>query len=124
MRTAEIEINGTKHLLCFNLWALCECTERYGGLTEMYAALTEGSVTKTMKETLAVLEILQKGGKLYAEEMGLDTAEPLSADAMLKLCGADFFVGLKGNIMSAINEGMETNIKVESSKNAVTTQAE
>lgn len=124
MRTAEIEINSEKHLLCFNLWALLECTERYGGLTEMFAALTDGGVAETTKETLWVLETLQRGGKIYADEMGISTADPISAEKMLKVCGADFFVNLKANIMGAINKGMTTNIEVESSKNAVTTQAD
>lgn len=122
MRTAEIEINGKKHLLCFNLWALIECTEKYGSLSAMYSALTEGTTKETIGEALWVLEALQKGGKMYADEMGLTTAEPISAEKMLCTCGADFFVNLKANIMNAINTGMGTSIKVESQKNSETTQ--
>lgn len=123
MRTAEIEINGEKHLLCFNLWALIECTERYGSLSGIGTALSEGTVGKTAKESLWLLETLMKAGAMYAEEMGIPNAEPISADKMLRTCGADFFVNLKANIMDAINTGMGTNVKVENSKNAETTQA-
>ncbi len=122
MRTAEIEINGKKHLLCFNLWALIECTERYGSLTEMFNAISEGTTAKTANESLWLLETLMKAGAMYAEEMKLDNAEPLTANKMLRTCGAVFFVTLKANLMNAVNKGMSTNVKVESSKNAETTQ--
>lgn len=123
MRTAEIEINGKKHLLCFNLWALMEVTDRYGGLSEMYTALTEGTIRERANTALWVLEVLMKGGKIYADEMSIDNPEPLTAEKMLGICGADFFVNLKANIMDAINNGMSTNVKVENPKNAETTQA-
>ena len=122
MRTAEIEINGDKHLLCFNLWALIECTERYGSLSGIGTALSEGSIGETAKESLWLLETLMKAGAMYAVEMGLPNAEPLSADKMLRTCGADFFVNLKAKIMDAINTGMSTNVKAENSKNVETTQ--
>lgn len=122
MRTAKIEINGEKHLLCFNLWALIECTERYGSFSGIGPALSEGTVGKTVGESLWLLETLMKAGVMYAEEMGIPNADPVSADKMLRTCGADFFVNLKANIMDAINTGMGTNIKVENSKNAETTQ--
>lgn len=122
MRTAEIEINGKKHLLCFNLWALIECTERYGSLSEMFAAISEGTTAKTAKESLWLLETLIKAGDMYAKEMGMDNSEPISAEKILCTCGADFFVNLKSNLMGAINTGMSTNVKAESSKNAETTQ--
>lgn len=122
MRTAEIEINGEKHLLCFNLWALIECTERYGSLSGIGTALSEGSIGETAKESLWLLETLMKAGAMYAVEMGLPNTEPLSADKMLRTCGADFFVNLKAKIMDAINTGMSTNVKAENSKNVETTQ--
>ncbi len=123
MRTAEIENNGKKYLLCFNLWALIECTERYGSLTEMFNAISEGTTAKTAKESLWLLETLIKAGAMYAEDMGLENPEPITADKMLRTCGADFFVSLKTNLINAVNKGMSTNVKVESSKNAETTQA-
>lgn len=124
MRTIEIEINGKKHLLCFNLWALVEVTERYGSLAGIHPALTEGSVAQTTKEALWLLETLMKAGKMYADEMGFDTAAPLSSAQMFSTCGVDFLTGLKANVMNAITKGLETGIKLEEDpKNAETTQA-
>lgn len=124
MRTSIIEINGEKHLLCFNLWALGECLERFGSLSAMYEAMTKGNASENMKAALWVLEILQRGGKLYSDEMGLENVEPVSAEKMRIVCGADFFVDLKSKIISAVNSGMSTNVKAEDSKNVETTQAE
>ncbi len=124
MRTSIIEINGAKHILCFNLWALEECLERFGSLSAMADAMTKGTAKENMANALWVLETLQKGGKLYSDEMGMDNAEPVSAEKMRIVCGADFFVDLKSKIMSAVNSGMSTNVKSEDSKNVETTQAE
>lgn len=123
MRTAEIEINGKKHLLCFNLWALMEVTERYGGLSEVNKALTEGGQSQTVRETLWLLSTLMKGGDMYAKEMGLEYEKPLSVERMLATCGADFFVGLKSSVIQAMNQGMTTSVEAQDSKNAETTQA-
>lgn len=124
MRTSIFEINGEKHLLCFNLWAIAECMERFGGLTEMHDAMTKGSVKENLDASIWVMEILQRGGEMYAEEMGVKNAEPLSAKRMLSICGADFFASLKNIVIGAINSSMSTNVKVEDSKNVETTQAE
>lgn len=124
MRTSIIEINGEKHLLCFNLWALEECTERFGTLSGMYDAMTKGTTKENLFNALWVLETLQKGGKLYSDEMGIENVEPISAEKMRIVCGADFFVDLKSKIVSAVNSGMSTNVKAEDSKNVETTQAE
>lgn len=124
MRTSIIEINGEKHLICFNLWALGECMERFGSLSAMSEAMTTGSAAKNLNEALWVMETLQRGGKLYSDEMGLENAEPVSAEKMRVVCGADFFVDLRKKIVNAINIGMSTNVKAEDSKNVETTQAE
>ena len=124
MRTSIIEINGEKHLLCFNLWALEECMERFGTLSGMSDAMTKGTAKENMFNALWVLETLQKGGKLYSDEMGIENAEPISAEKMRIVCAADFFVDLRSKIINAINSGMSTNVKAEDSKNVETTQAE
>lgn len=124
MRTSIIEINGEKHLLCFNLWALGECMERFGSLSAMSEAMTTGSAAQNLNEALWVMETLQRGGKLYSDEMGLENAEPVSAEKMRVVCGADFFVDLRKKIVNAVNIGMSTNVKAEDSKNVETTQAE
>lgn len=124
MRVSTIEINGEKHLLCFNLWALSECIERFGSLSGMSEALTKGKSNENINAALWVLETLQRGGKLYSDAMGIDNAEPISAEKMLIVCGADFFVDLRSKVIGAVNSGMSTNVKVEGSKNVETTQTD
>ncbi len=122
MRTAEIEINGKKHLLCFNLWALIECTERYGSLTGINDALKAENEIKAINETLWMLHTLMLCGEMYAVEMGMEVEKPLSIDSMKKLCSAASIVQLKTKVLAAINAGMSTHIEVDNSKNAETTQ--
>lgn len=122
MRTAEIQINGKKHLLCFNLWALIECTERYGSLMGIDEALRSEKEADNIREALWLMHTLMKGGEIYATEMGIENEKPLSVESMKAQCSAAFFVGLKTKVLAAITAGMSTNIEVDSSKNAESTQ--
>lgn len=122
MRTAEIEINGKKHLLCFNLWALIECTERYGSLMGIDEAIKSEDEIKAINETLWLLRTLMRGGEMYASESGIEVEKPIATDQVKALCSAADIVKLKTKVLAAINAGMSTSIEVESSKNVETTQ--
>lgn len=122
MRTSVIEINGEKHLLCFNLYALKACSERYGSFAGISEALKKAEEAERMDEVLWLLETLMKGGEVYAKTMHMDNAEPLSAEHMLAVCDAGFFKGLTVKIIAVINDGMNAAVEVQSSKNGETTQ--
>lgn len=122
MRTAEIEIHGKKHLLCFNLWALIECTERYGSLAGINDAMKSEDEIASIRETLWLLRTLMAGGAMYASETGLEIEKLLTEEQVKALCSAADIVILKTKVLAAINAGMSTSIEVESSKNVETTQ--
>ena len=123
MKTAEIEINGTKHLLCFNLYAVKQCCERYGSFAGIWEALSKENEAERIEESLWIMETMMKGGAMYAKEMGMENAEPLTAGKMQIVCGADFFLGLRSQLMGAITSGMKADVEVEDPKKPETTQA-
>lgn len=122
MRTAEIEINGKKYLLCFNLWALMECTDRYGGLAGIDAALKSEDEVKSISETLWLLNTLMTGGTMYAVETGAEVEKALTEKQVKALCSAGDIVILKTKVLTAISAGMSASIEVDNSKNVKTTQ--
>lgn len=123
MRTSVIDINGEKHLLCFNLYAVRECSERYGSLVGINDAVYTGDEAKRIDECLWLLSTLMKAGEMYAKETGItDNAKALSPQQMLAVCDVGFFKGLGGRVIRAINDGMGVNVEVEDSKKAETTQ--
>ena len=123
MRTSVIEINGEKHLLCFNLYAVKECSERYGSIVGINDAVHAGAEGKRIEECLWLLSTLMRAGEMYAKESGIsDNPKALSVEQMLAVCDVGFFKGLGGRVIHAINDGMSVNVEVEDSKKEETTQ--
>lgn len=121
MRTAEFVLNGQSHLLCFSARMVRECTERYGDVANIDAALS-GDGVKPFDEAIWLLSSMMAAGDRYAKLMGIDNPPPLSVDGLLDLCDLQDFANLRGKIAETITSGQKTTVEVEPGKNAEATQ--
>lgn len=123
MRTASIEIGGKEHLLCFSARVVRACTERYGGVEHIDAALSADEPVKALDEAVWLLATMLDGGARYARMNEIPNAPALTADELLDVMDIGDFANLKDKIAEAITNGKETHVESEPPKNAETTPA-
>ena len=122
MRTGTITLNGQRHILCFSVRVVRNCTERYGSMKGMYEALSAESELQVLDESLWLLRELMEAGAKYATLHNLETVKPLTADEMQDTCDLHEIVGIKAAILLTLKNGKERNVEVEGSPNAEATQ--
>lgn len=115
MKTATITIAGEKHLLCFSLRVIQQCTERYGGIDKIGAAL-DGK--DSLDEAIWLLAVMMKAGAAYADRNAIDNPPPLSADDMLDFCDIGDLADLKGAIVATITNGSTAEVEADPPKGA------
>ncbi len=123
MRTATITIGGKEHLLCFSARVVRACTERYGGVEYIDAALSANEPVKALDEAVWLLAAMMDGGARYARMNEIPNAPALTADELLDVMDLDDFAQLRGKIAETITNGKETHVEAEPPKNAETTPA-
>lgn len=123
MRTATITIGGKDHLLCFSARVVRACTERYGGVEHIDAALSDNEPVKALDEAVWLLAAMMDGGARYARLNEIPNAPALTADELLDVMDLDDFAQLRGKIAETITNGKETHVEAEPPKNAETTPA-
>lgn len=114
MRTADVTINGTTHILCCSLWFVRATTARYGSMSGMYDALDDADEIKALDESAWIVSQMMEAGYRYATEMGLETAKPLTTDKLLDLCDLSDFRALRNAIVRTITAGRARNVETES----------
>lgn len=123
MRTAVMEINGREHILCFSARVVRDCSERYGEWNKVFAAMSEGTETENLDETLWLISRLMDAGARYAQHNGLDCPKPLTVDELYDCCSLADFFALRSKITDTIRSGQETHVEADAPKNAGATPA-
>lgn len=118
MRTGHITINGEKHLLCFSLYVVRECTERYGSVEGFYEALSSDDTVKALEEAVWGLSTMMEAGAKYAEFNKQKNPRPLSTDELFAVCDVSDFAAIRASIADTVLNGQKTSVEAESSKNA------
>lgn len=78
MKTTYIELLGEKHPMCFSLAAAEEMSQRFGGMEKLEEEIGSGDIGRIAAATNALLEILMKAGRIYAEACGEELPKKLS----------------------------------------------
>ena len=99
------------------------CTERYGGVEYIDAALSANEPVKALDEAVWLLAAMMDGGARYARMNEIPNAPALTADELLDVMDLDDFAQLRGKIAETITNGKETHVEAEPPKNAETTPA-
>lgn len=124
MRTAKITLNGEDHLLCFSARVVRNCTERYGAIEGINAALSTDDTVKALDESMWMLSQMMEAGARYARMNGIENPEPLDVDGLYDCCDMNDFAGLRGKIMETISNGQRATVEAEPPKNVGATREE
>ena len=112
MRTATIEINEKSYLLCFSARVIRACTERYGDVSALAAALDAEDPVKRLDEAVWVLSQMMDAGARYAKLNGIETPPPLSPDGILDQTDLSDFFRLRMSIQATITSGQAKHVEV------------
>ena len=120
MRTATLTVDGRDYLLCFSARVMRACSERYGGVENIDAALGAENTGKALDEAVWLLSKMMDAGARYAKINGQE-AEALTYDDLYDVLSIDDLTSIKGKIAETITNGRATTVEAEPPKNAGTT---
>jgi len=121
-RITEIEISGTKVPLNFSVWAASQIYERFGDISGMQEAVTNGFTEKSIQETLWVLGLLAEQGRAYEKIRNGRETEPFSAEGLEVLLGIHEFNEVRSKIFEAVSKSVMPTVETKPPKNAEATQ--
>lgn len=111
MNISYIELRGDQHPLCYNLYAIEQICEEFGGLDKMQEAMDGGNQAVAVGK---VLKILLASGRAYCEEMGIDLPKAVkNPSALIDITAPETVKA----VFSAITSGKKTDVEVQT-KNA------
>lgn len=126
MRTGKITVNNKDYLLCFSAKVILACSDRYGNVDGIWAALTSGTEAEVLKETFWLLSEMMDAGNAYAKLTGIDNPKPPTEGELLVLVDLADFANLKAKIFETVSNGNERTVETETdstdAKNVETTQ--
>lgn len=96
----EVELNGVIYRLRFDLQALEQIEESFGGLKEAFQALRGGGMVKAVRKLFAILANSQKD----YEDKPMDVTE----DTVGRHTGMAKLVEISAAIQAAVEKGMES----------------
>lgn len=121
MRTSEVKILGEVHMLCLSTRAKLDIDERFGGMEKAFDLLKDENQRTVLETTFGLLEIMMRSGAVYAKHMGVETAEPLTADDLFDLVEVSELPDLVIALRDTIVNGVKREVEVESPKNSKAT---
>ena len=96
----EVELNGVTYRLRFDLQALEQIEESFGGLREAFQALRGGGMVKAVRKLFAILANSQKD----YEDKPMDVTE----ETVGRHTGMGKLVEISAAIQAAVEKGMES----------------
>ena len=120
MRTATFTVDGRDYLLCFSARVMRACSERYGGVETIDAALGAENTGKALDEAVWLLSKMMDAGARYARLNGQEAAA-LTYDDLYDVLSIDDLTNIKCKIAETITNGRATTVEAEPPKNAGTT---
>lgn len=123
MKTATITIGGKDHLLCFSARVVKACYERRGGVDGVVAVMTnKEDLVGILDEVVWMLSTMMDAGYRYAAASHLETAQPLTADALMDLVSLQDIGEIQQVIFETMRRGKEHHVEADAPKNEETTQ--
>ena len=116
MRTGSININGKTYLLCFSARVMRDCVERYGDITGIDKALSEGSDIEKFNESLWLLSKMMEAGEKYARIEGVENPRALTEDELLDSMDIGSMTDMASNIKKTITDGVGREVSTAEAK--------
>ncbi|MCC2258943.1 hypothetical protein AAAT94_07630 [Intestinimonas aquisgranensis] len=122
MRTASILLDGKEYPMCFSTRVVRACSERYGGVEHIGAALSGEDLMKVLDETLWLLAAMLDAGARYARLNGQEPLPPPDQETLYDLCDMEDLAGLKSRVMAGMAAGASHTVEARPPKNGETAQ--
>jgi hypothetical protein len=102
-RENEVRINGKMYRLRFDLWALEQLEEQFGGIRQAFEQMSGGQMVKTVRKLFAIMANCQRNLDGLPEDV---TGNEITGhESMAKLNE------ISGAIKAAIEEGMKSETR-------------
>lgn len=102
-RENEVRINGKMYRLRFDLWALEQLEEQFGGIRQAFEQMNGGQMVKTVRKLFAIMANCQRNLDGLPEDV---TGNEITGhESMAKLNE------ISGAIKAAIEEGMKSETR-------------
>ena len=108
MRTASIELLGTKYTLCFSAGVMIACDEKYGGVEKALQNISEGR----FETVFWLLYEMMKAGAKYDEINHNEPAQIMDYSYYTSMIGFDELQNMQQSIADAVIAGKERNFEV------------
>ena len=102
-RKPEVRINGQLYRLRFDLWALEQIENEFGGVQEAFRKLTGGEMVKTIRKLFSILANSQRNMDGMPEDV--------TGDEISKHEGMAKLQEIAGAIRAAVEAGMKSETK-------------
>ena len=110
MRTATIDLFGTKYTLCFSARCMANMEAQGGTYTDFVQGLDRVS-----NRMFALSEMLQ-AGYIYDKHQELDPPKPPTLDDLLDKTGPDEMPAINAAIMTAFRNGNQRTVEARPTK--------
>lgn len=96
----EVRINGQLYRLRFDIWALEQIEEEFGGIREAFGMLRGSSMAKAVRKLFRIMANCQRNLDGMPEDVTEEAISPHTSMAKL--------VEISGAIQAAVEKGMES----------------
>lgn len=107
----EVRINGQLYRLRFDLWALEQIEQEFGGIRQAFMAMDDGSMVKTVRKLFAILANCQRNYDGLPEDITGDVITRHESMAKLKEISVAIRAAMKEGMRSETSDGGEASDK-------------
>ena len=107
----EVRINGQLFRLRFDLWALEQIEQEFGGIRQAFMAMDDGSMVKTVRKLFAILANCQRNYDGLPEDITGDVITRHESMAKLKEISGAIRAAMKEGMRSETSDGGEASDK-------------
>lgn len=107
----EVRINGQLYRLRFDLWALEQIEQEFGGIRQAFMAMDDGSMVKTVRKLFAILANCQRNYDGLPEDITGDEITRHESMAKLKEISVAIRAAMTEGMRSETSDGGEASDK-------------
>lgn len=107
----EVRINGQLYRLRFDLWALEQIEQEFGGIRQAFMAMDDGSMVQTVRKLFAILANCQRNYDGLPDDITGDVITRHESMAKLKEISAAIRAAMTEGMRSETSDGGEASDK-------------
>ena len=116
MKVSHTSIGGKTYPLCFSIRVMARSNKKYGNFDGMIKALTQENTIAVMEEAFWLAAEMSEAGTKYTRLSGGEAPEPLTADYLFDVCGAEDAARILNDLLASISVDTKREIQTEEEK--------